>query len=96
MVDPPPDAGCWAGVMDVALLIGVTLGSDVDFALGGNTVLVPVAAFEVPSSPLLGLLPPFCSEAPDSFSCLLISTRRSSAGDNTSTVCGAVMVGIVD
>jgi hypothetical protein len=96
MVDSPPDAGCWAGVMDVALLIGVTLGSDEDFALGGNTVLVAGAAFEVLSSPLLGLLSPFCSEAPDSFSCLLISTRRSSAGDKSSIVCGAVMVGILD
>jgi hypothetical protein len=96
MVDSPPDPGCWAGVMDVALLIGVTLGSDEDFTLGGNTVLVAIAAFEVPSSPLPGLLSPFCSEAPDSFCCLLISTRRSSAGDNTSTVCGAVMVGILD
>jgi hypothetical protein len=96
MVDSPPDAGCWAGVMAVALLIGVTLGSDEDFALGGNTVLVAGAAFEVLSSPLPGLLSPFCSEAPDSFSCLLISTRRSSAGDKSSIVCGAVMVGILD
>lgn len=90
---------------------GVALGCDEGFAPGGNTVMTERSdafcadgsdgrdvgvAFDMPSGPSLDLVSPLCAAGSDSCSCLFIASRRSSAGDNTSTLCGAVMVRILD
>jgi hypothetical protein len=107
----PPDPCCCAGATADAFPMGVTLGCDEGFAPGGNTVIIGRAdalcaddsdsrdvgvALDIPSCPLSDMLSPFCTAVSVSCSCLLIASRLSSAGDNTSTLCGAVMVSILD
>lgn len=59
----------------------------------GDNVIV---ALDVSSCPDLDSLLPLCSVASFGPSSLSTAKRRSSAGDRTSTLCGAVIVVVLD